>query len=401
MALEKEKLNSYAYLPEDLLVRILEKTPETAQKLAALINVGETSISEGREILDSNSMICSLSSEERTDSFIAVDGANILERMTGSDLLMAIAVGVEGLPDEPSEHWAGNSNSEQYYQWQEVLPHHVANARLCQGVMFLMELSILANSSHQIRIMDGSHITSIIKINSLLTAQGQEFADQKYVQALNNFLSDNYSQLIPDIPQIIESAFSSPGIIGLAKYSSSRELLDSQLKKLDIPGDDKTFFSLCLNGGEFTKPLPVGQSEKDNTQWEFAHIKCNLDIGSESQKEELNKQFEMVLEKIRPSREAGSQLYFSYFKPYAEGICYRIEMKEDLAKNENILHRTLSSIKHQIFFPDIHEPYPQYLADIIAKNISFGMEAVIQAIRSNEALNNEKNFHFMLSYRSK
>lgn len=149
MALENNKINSYAYLPEDLLIRILEKTPETAQKLAELINVADSGIDKGREILESESLISTLSTTDKTDSLIAVDGANILEKMTGSDLLMAIAVGVEGLPDEPSKHWAGQENSEQYYQWQEVLPHHVANARLCQGVMFLMELSILANSSHQ------------------------------------------------------------------------------------------------------------------------------------------------------------------------------------------------------------------------------------------------------------
>ncbi len=150
-------------------------------------------------------MICSLSSSNYSDSIIAVDGENIIEKMTGSDILMAIAVGVAGLPDEPAEHWA--KGGEQYYQWQDALHHHTANPRLCQGIMFLMELSILANAEQEFRIMDGSHITSVLKLNSLLSAKDDEFEDEVYVASLAKFLKDNYSRVIPDIPDIIDAAF--------------------------------------------------------------------------------------------------------------------------------------------------------------------------------------------------
>lgn len=395
-------VSSYAYLPEDLLVHILEKTPETAEKLAQFIGVNEGELNAGLEILAGEGVIQDLPEGNYSNSLIAVDGANIIERMTGSDILMAIAVGVEGLPDEPAQHWVGGG--EQYYQWQDALPHHIANSRLCQGIMFLMELSILARSEHQIRIMDGSHITPILKLNSLLSAEGEEFADEHYVKSLNDFLLENYDRIIPDIPDIIDEAFRCPEIIGMAKYSSSREILGSLLSQLNIPGDDKTFFSLALKEGQYTKPMAVGQNRKDQTQWEVSHIKCNLNLESITDnaniENELNQRFSDTLERFRPSRKGGPKLYFCYFKPFEHGICYRLEMKEELANEVNRLQECLRSIKRQIFFPDIHEPYPQYLSDIIAKNISFGMEAVMQAIRSHDDLNSERNFHLMMSYRS-
>ena len=60
--------------------------------------------------------------------------------------------------------------------------------RLCQGVMFLMELSVLASSDHEIRIMDGTHFTPLLKINSLLSANEDSVGPQ-YTEALREFLN--------------------------------------------------------------------------------------------------------------------------------------------------------------------------------------------------------------------
>ena len=124
---------------------------------------------------------------------MAADGANIIEHKTSADIILAIAVGVDGLSDSDSTTWPANAR--QYQQWQDALPHHVANSRLSQGIMFLMELSILAENDRKIRIMDGSHLTTILKLNSLLSANDAEAADQPYVKALSNFLQINYEKL--------------------------------------------------------------------------------------------------------------------------------------------------------------------------------------------------------------
>jgi hypothetical protein len=397
--------SNYAYLPEDLLLQMLNDTPRVVDKLVEFISVNDQQKEAGREELEKNNLIKKISTLDITTDLIAVDGANIIEHMTGSDLLMSIAVGVEGISEKPSSEWSGLGK--QHYSWQEALPHHPANSRLTQGIMFLMELSILANSNHEFRIMDGSHITSIMKLNSLLSPNDDELADKAYVNALNSFLDSNYNKIIPDIPQIINDAFKDPRIVGLTKYSSSREILDSKLQHLEIPGDDKTYFNLTLHENEYTSPLPVGQASKERDQWNFIHMKCNLALEiTEQEMQDLNTKLKAVLHRFKPTKSPNqstvseSDLYFFYYKPNEHGICYRIEVKKALAEDEAKLEKFLLSLKNQIFFPEIHEPYPQYLADVIAKNISFGMGALKHAIMSSEKISTNSDISFIMSYRS-
>lgn len=391
----------YAYLPEDLLLQMLKKSANVSEQLIALLDISLDQKENGRNILNNQGLIKTVNNPTITENLIAVDGANIIEKMTGSDLVMAIAVGVEGITKTPAQQWT--QDCEQYYSWQAILPHHTANSRLTQGIMFLMELSILAKTDHTFRIMDGSHITSIMKLNSLLSAKDEDLADEKYVKALQDFLHETYEKIIPDIPDIIDSAFEKDSVIGMTKYSSSREILSSILNELEIAGDDKTFFSLVLDTDEYTKPLPVGQYKKERDQWNDVHIRCNLDLNiSDEELHILKIRLQKSLERFRPgtSNQSQSNLYFLYYKPYKNNVCYRIELKKSLAEDQSRLELLLASIKAQIFFPEIQEPYPQYLADVIAKNIALGMNALKHAIRSNTYLSSNDNFNLLLSYRS-
>jgi hypothetical protein len=331
---------------------------------------------------------------------MAADGAVIIEKKTSSDILLALAVGVEGLKANDSDSWS--PSGQQYYQWQTVLPHHVANPRLAQGIMFLMELSILARADHEVRIMDGTHLTMILKLNSLLSAHDDEFADESYVKALEDFLKDRYQKIIPDIPDIIKDAFSDPAIIGLAKYSSSREIIDSLLKDLNILMDDKIFLSFILHEDEFTKPLSVGQGVKEREDWKQVHIGCNLPIKSltKNERDDFKKRLQESIEPFKISVGKPSKLFFTFYRPFDEGPVYKIEIKESLAKDLNQLKKILLSVKKQIMFPEIREPYPQYFADVIAKNISFGMNAVEQAICNDPAIHSSKNFDLIFPYRT-
>ena len=388
----------YAYLPEDLLQQMLEQAPKTAEQLAGNIRLDDAQVDEVRGILVDEGFILQCDEEgDITESVMAADGANIIERKTSSDVILAISVGIDGLSKEISTHWP--SEARQYQQWQTALPHHVANPRLSQGVMFLMELTTLAETDREIRIMDGSHLTTILKLNSLLSANDQDAADQPYVEALSGFLRDSYKKVIPDIPDMISHAFSNESIISLTKYTSSREIIDSRLKNFDIKADDKTFMSTLLNENEYTKPVPVGQSEKDKDMWKNIHIKCNLAIEDVSNSE-LNEQLDDAISALKITDTHESELFFCYYKAVRGAPAHRIEIKRKLAEDEQKLKKSLRSMQKQIVFPEIVEPYPQYLADMIAKNISFGMQAVDQAICNHPTLQDERFFNLVLPYRT-
>lgn len=390
---------NYAYLPEDLLSQMLEQAPQTAEQLAETIKINDEEVDKARNTLENNNLIEICPEGIFSTSIMASDGANIIERKESADIILAIAVGVDGLSKAESIHWP--KKSKQHQQWQTILPHHVANPRLAQGIMFLMELDILAGNDREIRIMDGSHITMILKLNNLLSAEAQDAADEPYAKALSLFLKQSYEKIIPDIPDMIKQAFSNDTIISLTKYSSSRDLIDSLLKDLSIKADDKIFMVKVLKENEYTKPLPVGQSKKDKNMWEHIHIKCNLDIDGIDNEKDLNSLLTEAIAPFKITNSHESELFFSYYKPYSHSLVYRLEVKKSLAEDREKFQKVLRSIKKQIVFPEIREPYPQYLADMIAKNISFGMGAVRQAVYNNPVLNTEENFELISDYRTR
>lgn len=400
--MDNQDNRNYAYLPDDLLVKILDKVPNTVDKMNRMFDVQDEPINEGIAELKKQNLINKVSTEEHTSSLIAVDGSNIVEKMTGTDILLAIGVGVEGLAENKDVEWGERKN--QYYQYQTVLPHGEANARLIQGIMFLMELSVLAQADHEVRIMDGNHLTPILKVNSMLSAK-DENAGKDYCEALSEFLKDTYDKIIPDIPDIISAAFSNDHIIAMAKYSSSRDIIESYLgNRSDICVDDKTFFSLGLEEDEYLKPLPVGQSKDENRIWGDLHIKCNLDTIEE--KADLNEAFAKTLEKIKTKDLKGkkkeSDIYFTYYKPYKDGPAYRIEIKKSLATDQARFEKYLLSLKKQIVFPEIREPYPQYLVDLMAKSIATGLFSIQEAIRLSPDLKIDRGkFNLLFNYRTK
>lgn len=393
--------SKYSHLPEELLGEILEHVPATVEKMNKMFDVQDEPIQQAIQKLRDEGLIKELGTTESSDSLIAVDGGVVLEKMSGTDILLAVAVGVEGLTEDKASGWKEGKN--QFHQWQTVVPHGEANARLSQGVMFLMELTVLANASHEIRIMDGTHFTPILKINSLLSAKDEK-AGPEYTQALRDFLKETYEKIIPDIPDIVSSALKEDKIVAITKYSSSRDILESKLAGEAISLDDKTFFTLGLKGGEYTVPLTVGQSQDERERiWDDLHIRCNLDI---PERDELNRLLEETIEPLltynRTTRKAKeSSLYFTYFKPYDDGPAYRLEIKGTLAQDPARLEKCLLSIKKQIVFPEIREPFPQYLVDLMAKNVAGGLYAIQEAIRLSPELKIDNGkFNLLFGYRT-
>jgi len=386
---------NYAHLPDELLAKILEHVPSTVSKMNGMFDVQDEPIHQAVQALRDSGKIGKISTEQYITSMIAVDGSWVLEKMTGTDILLAVAVGVEGLTEDKTQAWGEDKN--QYYQWQTVLSHNEANARLGQGVMFLMELSVLAGAEHEIRIMDGAHFTSILKINSMLSAK-EENAGDEYAAALRDFLRETYKKVIPDIPDIIKAAFNNDRIIAMAKYTSSRDIIDSHFRHLDIKVDDKTFLSLGLEEDEYIKPLSVGQSKEEREKiWNDLHIICNLEI---PEKDELNCELKKAIESLT-TKNKKSGLYFTYYKPFQDGPAYRIELKESLARDIPRLEKYLLSLKEQIVFPEIREPFPQYLVDLMAKSISGGMFAIKEAIYLSPELKIDKGkFNLLFNYRT-
>ena len=95
-------------------------------------------------------------------------------------------------------------------------------------------------------------------------------------------------------------------------------------------------------------------------------------------------------------------IYFTYYKPYKDGPAYRIEIKKSLAIDQARFEKYLLSLKRQIVFPEIREPYPQYLVDLMAKSIATGLFSIQEAIRLSPDLKIDRGkFNLLFNYRTK
>jgi hypothetical protein len=159
-----------------------------------------------------------------------------------------------------------------------------------------------------------------------------------------------------------------------------------------------------MDADEYLIPLSVGQSDDERGRiWNDLHIRCNLDI---PERDQLNESLKKAINPLRTkdiftSKHKESEIYFTYFKPYQDGPAYRIEMKKALATDKKKFEICLSSLKRQIVFPEIREPFPQFLVDLMAKSVSGGMFAIQEAIKLSEDLKLDKGkFNLLFSYRT-
>ncbi|MCL1471681.1 DNA double-strand break repair nuclease NurA [Argonema antarcticum] len=354
--------DSYANLPDELLEDILEDAPKIADKIKPLFEKLQRQRKILHQTLDDNNLICRFGDLENPPipSIAAVDGGQAIEKSIGADTLIAVGVGVEGLVREDKRKWG----SVQYKNWQDVLPHSSeSNPKVTRGAMTALELLVISQTPHDVVIADGSHQTPVIGINSLTS---MSTLDEPHLQQVTWDIINEF-----EVIDSLKKTMTNPNVVYMVKYDSSQDIGLSVLKNFNLTLDDKTIMTLILEPDEFTKPLAVGQTPKTKQVWSDLYIsvsnKFDFHGKRESIKEELNKA--LALPK-------NQKVYFTYYKPYKWSPAYRIEMKESCATTEIELAKVLKGVKEQVVTTEIKEPYPQYLADMMAKSISGGLEAL-------------------------
>ncbi|RIT40452.1 Uncharacterised protein [Mycobacteroides abscessus subsp. abscessus] len=342
---------AYARLPEDLLADLLAGTPQIAGEVNDLLGPALQQRDRLREAAEDLDLIATAPIAER-GTLCAVDGGFAVERTIAVDIAMAVAVGVEGLaPAGVGCQWTHN----QYKSFHRVLLHDLDNERLVRAAMVAHELKVLAAAPHNVRIYDGSHLTPIIQLNSGLTARNK---------TVNNLVVTVANDV--DLLKVFDDFATNPACIAMPKYDSTHALADelSHAIKLPIPGDDKYLTSVILRGGEYTVPRQIS-----GDPWRQLHITPRP--GSAAAESGLADDLD---EKIEPLR-TGKLLYL-YWRPTDTSPTYRLEIKPGLAKDTHALGVVFATLADQITGPFVREPYPQYLADVMAKSVGLGLSAL-------------------------
>lgn len=334
----------YARLPEDLLRDLLVNADGVADKVLGILGPALDRRSELREAMHSLGLFRRPAAAE-TMTVCGVDGGYAVERTSALDLALSVAVGVEGLSGV-NKAWDSN----QYRWWSRADKHQPDTERLARGIMVAQELAILWDAPHELRILDGSHLTLVIQLNSALSS---------FTESLRLAAVEEWERL--GTIRALADASRSANLVAMPKYDSSRELTNLIQDRLatEIPGDDKHLMNLLLAPGEQTVPQRVSADP-----WSKLHLSPG---GSDVR--DVAERFD---EAIAPLR--SRNIEFSYFKPDEFSPAYRIETKHGLSTSA--MDSVCASIAGQITGPFVREPYPQYLADVMAKSVGLGLSAL-------------------------
>jgi hypothetical protein len=301
-----------------------------------------------------------------------VDGAYAVDRLLGTDLLFAAAVGVEGINElENGKRIAPNHDVFVYPE-----KHNPENMISARAIMLEMEIKLAANAPYDIVYLDGSLTTALIHMYKAIN----------FIENLNSKSSDkireDFKDFLISYKKILDLKDSYKYYLGIPKYTSRNDIG----KNLHWPEnyDDRAILTLILDPGEFTRP-------KLFTSEEGWHVRLPYEDN------ELRVLMQQVISGIK-------NLSVIYYKPHPWCPALRIEMPSATAGDETKLNSILINIKNQCQTPSIMEPFPLYMADRIAKHMAPAIPAYKQIIMNQMTQLNDHNekdiFFLMHSYRT-
>jgi hypothetical protein len=359
------EINPYADLPDEVLKQVLGRAAEVATGVRTLF----TRLDDRRESLRA---ALTLGGRVRlTDDLpavppptvAAVDGGAAVDKAMGADTALAVAVGIEGLTESPVTHWPGV----QYAAWQRTLPHEgEETAAACRGIMASLELCVLRDAPHEIVFLDGSHLTPIIGLNTMLSVRNEILREEIAVAVEARGTAE-----------CLATVLRKPEVVAVVKYDSSRDLTRSWLPpEARGPGlglDDRTTMSLLLEAGEYTEPIPVALTQQSKSNWVARQIPALTP--SDAARERVRA---AVNDAITLARE--DRILATYYKPHVWSPAFRLEIKPEAAGDPARLARVFAAVRLQVVSPEIREPYPQWVADRMARSVGDALIALRAAV---------------------
>jgi hypothetical protein len=364
---------SFLEIPASLVEQMLQKTNEIGDILQSSIHDINRKRQKFRLQLEQIGLLDNDIRFRNIKPLVSggVDGAYAVDRLLGTDLLFAAAVGVEGMNEE---------NGKRVLPSHDVFvnpeKHNPENMIAARAIMLEMEINLAANAHYDIVYLDGSLTTALIHMYKAIN----------FIETLNTKSSEkikeDFKDFLVSYKKILEFQDMEKYYLGIPKYTSRNDIG----KNLHWPEnyDDRAILTLILDPGEFTRP-------KLFTSEEGWHVRLPYED------EELKVLMQQVISGIK-------NLSVIYYKPHPWCPAIRIEMPSAVAHDESKLDTILYNVKNQCQTASMMEPFPLYMADRIAKHMAPAIPAYKQIIMkqmTQVADINEKDIFFMMhSYRT-
>ncbi|NAZ77790.1 hypothetical protein GTQ99_20590, partial [Kineococcus sp. T13] len=302
-------------------------------------------------------------------SIAAVDGGSVREHLYAADLMVAVAVAAEGMTS------TGGHELSQHH-WAHVREHESENDRLLSAAMATLELRLLADLSHDLRILDGSHGTPVIALSTALAARSSAVAD-----AAAELVDDEVVAALASLADPDQRAH--PGeVVALPKADSAHAFAELYRARygLDLPGGDRFLAAQVLRPGEMLRPRPADEVAG-------MHFTARDDASAA-----VHRAAGRLNGAVAPLREAAQEalLLVTYVKPATSDTVLKVELRvseplPDTASGASSTalaeaQRLAGLLSAETPGPHLQEPFAQYAVDLAAKSVSVGAEALNQSM---------------------
>jgi len=302
-----------------------------------------------------------------TVSLAAVDGGSVKETLYAADLLIAVGASASGMHTDETIPLG-------HRHFTVVRQHVSENDRLLSAAMASLELCLLAELVHDLRILDGSHTTPIIALSTALAAR-----DPQVAAAAAELVTD---EVIAAVAALADPRRRPTGgnIVALPKADSSHAFTDLYRRRygLDLPGGDRFMAAQVLEPGEMLYPRPAAEI----TQLHFPI--------ADDAAPAVRKAATALDRAVSPLRDAAQQrrLLVSYLKPTSADTVIKMEFRVSeplIAPGEPGVPVDEAADLAKILSdetpgPFMQEPFAQYAVDVAAKSVSVGANAVKEAM---------------------
>jgi hypothetical protein len=288
-------------------------------------------------------------------SLAAVDGGSVREHLYAADLMVAVAAAADGMTST-----AGLPLGHRH--WTVVRPHESENDRLLSAAMAALELSLLADLDHDVRLLDGSHGTPIIALSTALSARSA---------AVQQAAAQVCTEQVLAAVDALSGRDPNRTVVALPKADSAHAFADLYQERygLHLPGGDRFLAAQVLQPGEMLAPRKAT---------ELASLHVPVPDRAPADVQDLCGRLDRAIAPIRQAAQAGT-LRVTYLKPASCDTVIKVEFHGDDAQAAHIA-RLLSD---ETPGPFLQEPFAQYAVDLAAKSVAVGADALNQAMLAN------------------
>lgn len=341
--------------PANMLRDLVSRAPQVAQQTARILAPIAASRDALRAHLLAEGMVAQVGEDLSPPpiTMAAIDGARVLERMYGADLLAAVAISAEALI-------AVEQGETETATWAGAFPHAPEVERIAGFAMAAAELQVAALARHQVRIVDGSFVTPFMEVRRGLKSRNPVVREAVAQIAEEMDFVGNLAAVVA--PQVDRVVIASP------KSETSRAFAEmfNERYGLELSTNDRILATQFLEHGEVLSPR--GMSE-------FSGMRVAVPPDASSAQRALADAVNAEVDRLMDFVHQGL-LATTYVRPPGTDTVLRFEFFRPRPDDASVMFQVASWLLEETPTPHSLEPYCQWSADRQAKDISSGVKAL-------------------------